>query len=128
MSAGINSLKWPIADTLGFHIPRGIDKGVDPQLSRQAHARTGLRIITGRKQAEGDGSSAMPPALSGLTFLKLRGLVQVVPTAHPFNASLGVDHPLLTGIEGVALTAYLYPHVLSCRTYGEGVAAETTDR
>ncbi len=36
------------------------------------------------------------------------GLLQVVPTPHPFDASLGVDHPLLTGIEGVALTAHFY--------------------
>ena len=37
------------------------------------------------------------------------GLLQVVPTPHPFDTSLGVDHPLLAGIEGVAVTAYLYP-------------------
>ena len=51
----------------------------------------------------------MLPAVSGRTFLELRRLLQVVPAPHSFDASLGVDHPLLTGIKRVALTAYLYP-------------------
>ncbi len=42
-------------------------------------------------------------------FREQGGLGQVVPAPHSFDASLGIDHSLLTGIEGVALTAYLYP-------------------
>jgi hypothetical protein len=51
----------------------------------------------------------MSPRAFHRNFRERRGLGKVVPAPHPFDSSLGVDHPLLPGIEGVALTAYFYP-------------------
>jgi hypothetical protein len=36
------------------------------------------------------------------------GLIQVVAALHPLDAALGVNHPLLARIEGMAFAAHLY--------------------
>jgi len=37
-----------------------------------------------------------------------QGLTQVVAALHPLDAALGVNHPLLARIEGMAFAAHLY--------------------
>ena len=40
----------------------------------------------------------------------MRGLLKVITAPEPFDAALGIDYPLLTGIKRVTIAAHFYPH------------------